>query len=167
MSLTNTLSFRRHASNTRRLRWLRGVRLSLVWILATLTVACATELRDLSTVAPYSGMIGHTYRVVGDVDAYGVRKHNSDEQAAHIVLIPRYPGVAGPEVAFIRPLPRGQTFRIVGAWIRDTAIDDTRFYVVELRENSVLPMVPVQLSLHGGNESTNGELNPQYYERVK
>jgi hypothetical protein len=140
---------------------------SAVVALLVLTAGCS-ERRDISRVAPFSEMIGHSYRIVGDVDGQGVKPLLADVPPDYVLLEPRFPGYTGPEIAFTRPVPRGQVFRIAGAWMFDTLIDDTRYYVVEFEQQDALgPRVPVHLPLRGGNESANGELNPQYYQRVR
>lgn len=132
-------------------------------MLVALSIACTTN-RELSGVTPYSDMIGRTYRIVGEVSASGI--YTNGERPDYMMLHPRSQVVSGPEVAFTRPVPVGQTFRIVGAWMFDTPIDDTIYYVVELAGNPLSPGLPVRLPLDY-NPHVNGDLNQLYYERVK
>lgn len=63
---------------------------------------------------------------------------------------------------------RGRTFRIVGATLFDTPVDDTVFYSVELEGETIAPGVPVHVRVRRNNSlGDSAELNPQYYELVK
>ena len=82
------------------------------------------------------------------------------------MLHPRSVGVTGPEVAFTKPLPRGRTFRIASAWVFDSPISDSIYYLLELDQSPFASETPVRLRLIE-NPSIKGDLDPQYYERVK
>ena len=142
-------------------------RVSMLLMSASLVFGC-TERRDISGVAPYSDMIGRTYKIVGAVNGLGVKPLKSNVPPEYVHLEPLVRGYSGPEIAFTRLVPNGRTFRIVSAWIFDTPIDDQIYYVVEFDERDTFdPHLPVRLGLDGGNEAGEGRLNPQYYERVK
>jgi hypothetical protein len=112
--------------------------------------------------------VGHTYRIVGDVDASGVYGPVSVEPPKFIMLHPRSRRPSGPEIAFTRQLPRGQTFRIVSARIFDTPISDTIYYLLEFPDDPLRTSAPVQIRFNRDNGSLDdGRLNPSYYERVK
>lgn len=138
----------------------------VLWALFTIgmLVGCGTSVRDVSHEPPYAAMIGQTYRVVGEVDAVGIRQPG--ESVAYVKLDSR-PSLTGPEVASKQPIDRGQTFRIVGAEFRDTILDDVAYYIVELTPHSSSPGVPVHLDLLGDNIDSAGNLNPRLYEQVK
>lgn len=139
----------------------------LVAICVALPLGCS-ERRDLGRVSPYSELVGHTYRVVGDLNSLGVKPLKSDVPPEYVMLQPRDRGYTGPEIAFTRPVPRGSTFRVREAWMYDTLLDDTLYYVVVFNEIGVVEQgLPVHIPLSGGNESNNGTLNPRFYERVQ
>lgn len=133
-------------------------------VAAGLSIGCGTTIQDISAEAPYSAMIGKTYRIVSDVDAVAIRQPG--ESVSYSILQSR-PSVTGAEVASKRPIERGQTFRIVGAQYRDTILDDVAYYVVELTPSPLGLASPVHLELQGDNTVGGGQLNPQLYERVK
>jgi hypothetical protein len=131
----------------------------LAAICVALPLGCG-ERRDLGRVSPYSELVGHTYRVVGDLNSLGVKPLKSDVPPEYVMLQPRDHGYTGPEIAFTRPVPRGSTFRIREAWIYDTLLDDTIYYVVVFNEIGVVEQgLPVRIPLSGGNESSDGRLN--------
>lgn len=130
--------------------------------------ACSAEYRDLSRTAPYADKIGRTYRIVGDVSAFGIYVRGSGSTPTIVDLYPRAHAPTGPEVTFTKPLERGRIFRIARATIFDTPIDDTVFYTVELEGEAIAAGVPVQVSLWRENGVIEtGELNSKYYEHIK
>lgn len=131
-------------------------------VIVMLASAC-TARRDISGLTPYAEIIGRTYQVVGDVSASAI--YTDGEQPEYVMLHPRSIAVTGPEVAFTRPVVRGQTFRIVGAWMIDTAVDDTIYYLVEMTGNPFSPL-PVRLPLDY-NPSVDGDPGQPHYERVR
>jgi hypothetical protein len=68
---------------------------------------------DASKDPAVTSMIGREYRIIGDVDAYGMKSELPSNDASYITLIPM--NISGPEVAFKKRLPKGQTFRIQSA----------------------------------------------------
>ena len=125
--------------------------------------ACGpTDISDHPSVAD---MIGREYRIIGDVDAYGIRLDLQDKEASYVTLIP-LPGIGGPEVVFVRRLPKGQVFRIKSATWEFTPFDNGTEYLIEL-QNSDLPRgIEVRLALFRGNDSGDTDLNPRLYERL-
>ncbi len=110
-------------------------------------------------------MIGHEYRVIGDVDAYGIKQDLQDEDASYVTLIPP-PGIGGPEVVFKRRVPAGQTFRIRRAMRRFVLLDNGTEYVIDLQGSDLPQDIEVRLALMRGNESGEADLNPPLYQRL-
>jgi hypothetical protein len=79
------------------------IRVSIVFLLACANAGCSA--RDVSSEPPFANMIGREYRVIADVDAYGIKKNLQDKEASYVELIPR-PGISGPEVAFKKQVTR-------------------------------------------------------------
>lgn len=112
-------------------------------------------------------MIGRTYRITGDVGAFGIYVSGSGSVPTYVALYPQSEAPSGPEVTLSRSVERGRVFRIVSATLFDTPIDDTVFYTVELEGEPVAPGKPVRVRLRNNNSiPDSAELNPQYYERV-
>jgi hypothetical protein len=142
--------------------WHLGAMVICLWLVA----GCGATERDLSRDVPYSAMVGRTYQIVGDVDAVAIRRRGETEPA-YLILDPR-PSVTGPEVAFTQPLERGTRFRIVGAGVFDTILDDTTYYLVEWITPDNLPTLPVHLNISDDdNLSGTSELSARLYERLK
>ena len=110
-------------------------------------------------------MIGREYRIVGDLDAYGIKYEDRDISASYVTLIPP-PGIGGPEVAFTKRLPKGQTFRITAATRRFRFLTNGIDYVVELNGSDLPQGLDVRIALFRGNESGDTDLNPRLYQRV-
>jgi hypothetical protein len=135
--------------------------------LAVMSAGCGpAEATDVTGQQPYAKFIGREYRIIREVDAYGIKMDPRDEQPAVILLMPR-PGIAGWEVAFRKPLEKGQTFRIRGAKHRFMVFDDGTEYVVDLKDPTLAEGLEVRIAMLGGNEGGGGELNPEVYERLK
>jgi len=139
--------------------------LSITLLLLALFLGCNGEHRDVSNVAPYSTVIGHTFRVVGAIEALAIRPFGADAPA-YIALWAAEPPYSGPEVAFRRPVSRGTLFKIVRADLNDTILDDTYSYVVEFSP-PIEPSLPTHLRLRQPFGTADGTLNPQYFERIK
>ncbi len=131
-----------------------------------LVTGCGATERDLSRDVPYSAMVGRIYQIVGDVNAVAIRRPGQKEPS-YFILDPR-PSVTGPEVALTQPLERGTRFRIVGAGVFDTILDDTTYYLVEFLSDQNLPALPVHLNISDeDNVSSSIELNARLYEVVR
>jgi hypothetical protein len=114
---------------------------------------------------PYAGFIGREYRIVGDVDAYGIKEELQDDQASYVTLIP-LPGIGGPEVVFQRRIARGTIFRIRDARQRFYLFDNGTEYIVDLMSQDVPKGIEVRIGLFRGNERGPVDLNPGLYERL-
>lgn len=129
--------------------------------------AGCSQYRDLSQQKPYVDMIGRTYRIVGEVGAFGIYVSGSGNVPTYVSLVPQSEAPSGPEVTLSRSVERGRTFRIVSATLFDTPIDDTVFYTVELEGEPIAAGIPVHVRLRRNNSiGDSAELNPQYYEPV-
>jgi hypothetical protein len=148
---------------------LRRKRYALLFALAVLAgagAACSTdEGIDVSREPEFAAMIGREYRIVGDVDAYGIKNEDRDSSAAYVTLIPP-PGISGPEVAFTKRLPKGLTVRIAAAKHRFRAFTNGTDYVVELNGSDLPPGLEVRIALFRGNQSGDTDLNPRLYQRI-
>ena len=126
-------------------------------------LGCDTSLNDRQ---PYAGMVGREYRVVGDVDAYGITRDLQSEAASYVTLIP-LPGIGGPEVVFRRRIAKGTTFRIRSARYRFMPFDNGTEYVIDLRDSEIAQGLEVHIGLFRGNEAGPVDLNPRLYERLR
>jgi hypothetical protein len=125
-------------------------------------VACSSNLADRQ---PYASFIGREYRVVGDVDAYGIKEDLKDGQASYVTLIPQ-PGIGGPEVVFRRRIAKGTMFRIRDARRRFYVFGNGTEYIVDLMSPEVPKGLEVRIGLFRGNEEGSVDLNPRLYERL-
>ena len=122
---------------------------------------------DVSAQKPFSDFVGRQYRIVGDVNAYGVKRDLSDETTSYVtVRALDTVGMAGPEVTFTTRLAPGTTFRITRARKSVGLYQEGIRYLVSMDHPDIPAGLDVELSLLGGNESPNGALNPRFYELV-
>jgi hypothetical protein len=120
---------------------------------------------NLTLKKPYANIIGKEYRVVGEVDAYGIYEDLDHKKVAYITLISGV-GIAGSEVAFRKRIAKGQNFEILSAWQENRLLGSDIYYLVSI-SNSELPRgIQVRLELSRGNEMENGEINPRLYEKL-
>ena len=126
-------------------------------------IGCSS--RDVSDKPEFAAMIGREYRVIGDVDAYGIKLDLQDKDVSYVTLIPP-PGIGGPEVAFERRLPKGQVFRIKSAMWQFKPFDNGTEYLIELEDSDLPRGIEVRLELFRGNESGDTDLNPRLYARL-
>ena len=125
--------------------------------------------RDVSQHEPYASLIGAEYRVVGDVNAYGITKDLGSGRIDHVTLIAA-PGISGPEVLFKKAIRTGTTFHVTGIRRVFRPFDNDLQYVVQLDDSELPVGVEVEIDLLGsneGSEGSNGWLNPAAYEKVK
>jgi hypothetical protein len=123
--------------------------------------ACSSDISSDPVVA---AMIGREYRIVGDVDAYGIKADRRDTKVSFVELIPL--GIGGPEVVFRQRLPKGQTFRIHAARHQFKPFENGIEYVIELQDSELPSDIEVRLALTRGNGSGDADLNPRLYQRV-
>ena len=141
----------------------RRIVLFAMAFLSGVCVGCST--RDVSGEPAFAKVIDDEYRIVGDVDAYGIKKDLNDREAAFVELIPP-PGISGPEVVFKKRLTKGQTFRIRSVRRRFALFENGIEYVVDLRDPDLRQGIEVRIALMRGNKSGPAELNSKLYQRL-
>ena len=67
--------------------------------------------RDVSTSPRYAGRVGQRCIVLKGLQAHGWSLNYNDD-VTHEVDVTRLPGIAGPEITFETPIPRGTAFVI-------------------------------------------------------
>lgn len=91
-------------------------------------LGCNGVQRDVSRVAPFAGLIGQQYQVVGPIEGIAIRPFGANDPA-YISLSSTEPNrYTGSEIVFRRDIARGARFKIVGASLNDTMLDDTYFF---------------------------------------
>ena len=73
--------------------------------------SCGARHRDVSTSARYASRVGQQCVVLKGLRAHGLSL-NSDNGITEEVDVTTLPGLAGPEITFKKPVPRGTTFVI-------------------------------------------------------
>lgn len=135
-------------------------------ILIAASSACAArDVDELTFTTPYANIIGTEYRTVAEVNAYGIYKNLDKKEVSFITLIPGV-GIAGPEVAFVRKIAKGQYIKILSAWRKHKLLNDDVYYVVALQDTDSPRDVQIQIELSRGNEGVDAGLNPSIYERL-
>ncbi|MBS0184288.1 MAG: hypothetical protein JSS39_18030 [Nitrospira sp.] len=135
-------------------------------VIATSSACIKPAVEELTLTSPYANLIGAEYRVVGDVVAHGIYKNLNQRVApSYITLVPGV-GFSGPEVAFKKPIAKGQHITILSAWRERQLISWDVYYLVTLQNTDLPRDVPVQIELSRGNEGVDAGLNPAVYERL-
>jgi hypothetical protein len=142
----------------------RGCALCLLLVI-TFGACDKRSVDDLTLKKPYANVIGTEYRIVGEVDAYGIYEDLNHKTVSYITLISGV-GIAGPEVAFKRRIAEGRNFEILSAWRENKLLGSDIYYLVSI-PNSELPQgIQIRLELSRGNGMENGEINPRLYEKL-
>lgn len=142
-------------------------RLVGIMLIATASACVQLSHEELPSTSPYAALIGAEYRVIGDVIAHGIYANLNQRVApSYLTLVPGV-GFSGPEVAFKKPVPKGQHLTIVSAW-RLHLLGFTRdvYYVVVLPGSNLPADVPIHVKLSRGNEGVDTGLNPAVYEKL-
>jgi hypothetical protein len=127
---------------------------------------CTQGREEITFTKPYADFIGREYRVItDDLHAYGVYDSLDSKKLIEITLIPGV-GIGGPEIAFRKPVPKGQVIRILSAWQKSMLFERRIYYLVSV-PNSELPQgVPIQVELFLGNKGVGADLNSSAYKRI-
>lgn len=145
-------------------RYFIGRLVCLIWIAAS--SACVEHAQDeLTFTSPYANIIGAEYRIVAEVNAYGIYKNMDRKEVSIITLIPGV-GIAGPEVAFEKRIAKGQILRILSAWRERKLLSSDVYYLVEFRDADLPRGIPIRIELSRGNEGVDAGLNPRVYEKL-
>jgi hypothetical protein len=143
-----------------------SLRLVATCLLVALAACDGAPGPEISSTPPYKDFIGAEYRVVGDqLRASGVYASPNERTALKYVNLLPF-GVGGREIAFDRPVPRGQVLKIIGAWRKFRSLDPTVYYLVMLEHSDLPTEVPTRLVLTGDNVGAGGDLNPAIFERL-
>lgn len=135
-------------------------------VLIAASSACVNRTVDeLTFTNPYSNIIDAEYRIIGEVNAYGIYEMPDRKVVSYITLIPGV-GIAGPEVAFKRRITKGQKIKILSAWLDRSLLHDDVYYVVTFQDTDLPRDVQVRIKLSRGNEGVDAGLNSGVYERL-
>lgn len=131
----------------------------------TLLVACDEQREDVSYLEPYRSMVGAKFRVGDDVAAYGIYRYPQRDAVVYATIIPGV-GIAGPEVAYKKQIPKG-TILSIQKVVRIGELMGSRIDYIVVVENDVVPnSVELRLEMRGGNEGSGLLLNSRIYERT-
>ena len=135
---------------------------------AAMLAACSCEVTydDVSHHEEYRGVVGTRYEIVGQVDAYGIGRH-SDAPADYLTLIPR-PGIAGPEVVFEAPIPKGATVTVTKVFQTNRIVFESGLTLEVALHGAGLPLRGRTLiDLNRGSEGPGtAGLNPALYRKL-
>lgn len=135
-------------------------------ILIAASSACvARDVDELTFTSPYASIVGTEYRIVAEVNAYGVYKNQDKKVVSYITLIPGV-GIAEPEIAFKRQIAKGQNIKILSAWRERKLLHSDIYYLVGLQDADLPRDIEIKIELSRGNEGVDAGLNPSIYERL-
>lgn len=136
----------------------------LLWL--TVFGGCAKPaMIELTRTSPYAQIVGTEYRIVAEVDAYGIYEDLDKKVISYIELIPGV-GIAGPEVAFRKRIAKGQKITVLSAWRERKLLYSDVYYVIALQGADLPPDIQVRIDLSRGNEGVGAGLNQRVYERI-
>lgn len=141
-------------------------RIVCMMFIATSSACVSPAVEELTFASPYAEFIGAEYRVVGDVIAHGIYENlNQRVTPSYITVVPGV-GFTGPEVAFRKPIAKGQHIQILSAWRVRQLLSWDVYYLVTLKDATLPADVPIRIELSRSNEGMNAGLNPALYERL-
>ena len=138
-------------------------------VLSALSPIAACGLRityeDVSSKPQYKAIVGNTYKVVGMVEAYGIREHS--KAAVDYVVFQPPPGFKGSEVGFRITIKEGSVFKVRKVLLTNRVFDPPLTLDVEYLGDDLPPDLPVLIDLMLGNEGeAELSLNPKIYQKV-
>lgn len=127
--------------------------------------ACSKQkFKDVSSYPEFKDKIGLQYKVIGNLDAYGIREHSKSE-VEYITLIPP-PGIAGSEVGFEIPVAEGAKVAIVKALKSNRMFVSNITFIVFIEGMDFPKNILVRIDLFRGNEGEKeGDLNKKIYQK--
>jgi hypothetical protein len=140
-------------------------RIVCIILIAALSACVKLPDKELTFTSPYANFIGTEYRIVAEVNAYGIYENLDKKVVSFIDLIPGV-GIAGPEVALKRRIAKGQIIKILSAWREYKLLYSDVYYSVALQDTDLPRDVQVRIELSRGNEGVDAGLNPDVYERL-
>ena len=128
--------------------------------------SCEVTYADVSHHKEYRNVVGTRYEVVGEVDAYGIGRHPR-APADYITLIAR-PGIAGPEVVFEAPVPKGATITVTKVFQTNRIVFESGLTLEVELHGAGLPLRGWTLiDLNRGSEGPGpAGLNPAVYRKL-
>jgi len=135
-------------------------------ILIAASSACGKPAVDeLTFTRPYANFIGAEYRLVAQVIAHGIYENLDHRVAPSYIVLTAGVGFTGPEVAFRRPIAKGQTIKILSAWRAHSLLYSHDYYVVAFPDTDLPRDVHVRIGITG-NVGVDAGLDPGIYERL-
>jgi hypothetical protein len=147
-------------------RGLNGQKLGIAMALLVSSGCGIGSWTDASADLPYARVVNGRYEVIGDVSAYGIYERRGAKRVAFVELIPGV-GIAGSEVAFRRPIPKGRTFVVTQARKPADGINKVITYVVVFDEPLVETDAEVHLVMSRGNDGSDSEPSQTVYRRIE
>lgn len=138
---------------------------NLLAVMTMMLSACSeTTFNDVSNKAGYRELVGTSYLVIGQLDAYGIRKH-SQAAVEYVTLIPA-PGIAGSEVGFRAPVTVGTTMTVTRVFETNRSFDPSISLEVKMFGDPILGNLPIRVDLMRGNQGSNKlSLNPAIFQK--
>lgn len=137
-----------------------------IWLLI-LSGCTKPSVVELTLTDPYAHIVGIEYRVIAEVNAYGIYEDMDRKSISFIELIPTSVVISGPEVAFKNRIAKGQKIRVLSAWRERKLLHSNVYYVIALQDEGLPRDIQIRIDLSRGNEGEGAELNPRIYERIK
>ena len=144
---------------------MRRALLLLMAIVAGSLLGCDEQFIDVSKDPKFKHLTGTRFRVIGALDAYGIRPHSKAE-VEYITLIPP-PGIAGSQVGLRIPIEPGSTVTVLKV-LKTNRWPDPDLTLQILLTGTRLPVEKViRIDLFRGNEGTGDTpLNPRIYRAI-
>lgn len=148
----------------------RDIKVVAVVILMLMSVTACERLvyEDVSEQPTFKPIVGSAYKIIGVVEAYGVRKH-SKATIERIILMPPSAGLGGLQFVFIGKLKLGTHVVVKKVLLtNDDFFQSPYVFEVEYFGNEGLPSgMPIHIDLFRGNEGeAELSLNPKIYQKV-
>jgi hypothetical protein len=139
--------------------------LPLLLLIGALSGCMEVKLTDVSNKPKNKHLIGTQYRIIGNLDAYGIRKH-SRAPVDYITLVPP-PGFDGYEVDFCVRLEHGSVITVAKVMKTNRWLDGRDAFIVTIEGTEMPVDAEIRLELNRGNEGDGRlQLNPAIYRKI-
>jgi len=123
-------------------------------------------LEDVSSVPPYSNVIGKTFTTKEDLLLIGVTVDHQKRRVDYFVLVPS-PGFANRWVVTKEQLDKHSVIRVARVLKSTIPFLSRVEYVVEMVEEKKSKQAPIRVTQTGSNDDGNYGLDARIYEKLK
>ncbi len=122
------------------------------------------DYQNVSHDDRYKLLIGAEFKTKVELLGIGVTFDANYKQHVDYVFITPEPGFTGPEVIFIKRIPKGIKFRVVGVLISNRLFNNRLFYEIKILDSKLFEEYTIIVKVFDDINNQNKGLNVEDYE---